>query len=537
MRLRSFLSTGAFSVLLWPLLIEPGCQPPPGTTTEAPRPEQEEPPSAPPTDPGPASVPDATVPAITGDMIALQPPVWGYNAANLFNNARGTEPVLHNMLASMGTRVLRFPGGTLANFYHPEGKGYGLRASDVELVKGSNMYKSMGKSVEKEAAALANKSMDTDPLEGMIKLAKATGIGVIYVANIFSGTDAEVIGALKRLRDSGVEIAGVELGNEHYLRAYRSKFPDVGSYLKRAEQTAKAIKAEFPRVPLGIVVAPPPDLKGAQGDNADRLDDWNASAAGCSFADAIVLHTYAFPKGCKEEAQGAELFTCMNTASIEYASRKLPAALKELSGLSGGKKPVWITEWNMHDVFEHFGNTLLQGLFAADMMFALSNKSTDKPGQGGVSISTCHNLLADGDGFNAISVAGKGSGQFNGQVLYHVSSMLKDVLVAGARMRTLPLPAGYEGSTLRLVQLETGATYLVATARSGKPLSLAGLQLPAGVAVSGKGAVLGANDLLEGVGDNPVRKGGKLAPKALDLSDVRKAELPPYCLVVLKLGT
>ncbi|MFZ1687982.1 MAG: hypothetical protein WAU70_11200 [Flavobacteriales bacterium] len=528
---RSFLSSAAFTVLLWPLLIEPGCQAPKEHKGHKQKPAKEAPPPV--VQPNTTQVEALPAPPTTtaaGVAGALHPPLWGYNAANLFNNANGTEPALQSMLNNMGTRVLRFPGGTLANFYHPDGKGYGLRASDVELVKGSNMYKSMGKSVEKESAALASRSMDADPLEGMIKLAKATGIQVLYVANIFSGSDAEVIGALKRIRDGGAGIAGVELGNEHYLRAYKSKFPDVGSYLKRAEQAAKAIRAEFPKVPLGIVVAPPPELKGAQGDNAERLDEWNASAAGCGFADAIVLHTYAFPKGCKEEAQGAELFTCMNTASIDYATRKLPNALRELSGLSSGRKPVWITEWNMHDVFEHFGNTLLQGLFAADLMFAMSSSS-------GVSISTCHNLLADGDGFNAISIAGKGTGQFNGQVLYHVSSMLKDVLVPGARMQDLPLSAGYEGSSVRLVQVPSGASYLVVCARSGRALSLAGLQLPAGTATSGKGTVLGAQDLLEGVGDNPVRKGGNLAPQALDLSDVRKAELPPYGLLVLKLGT
>lgn len=531
---RSFLSSAAFTVLLWPLLIEPGCQAPkehkghkqkPGKT--APVPSVDVPP---PTTNQPTTSTGGTESTLPTDAATIQPPIWGYNAANLFNNANGTEPVLQTMLSNMGTRVLRFPGGTLANFYHPDGKGYGLRSSDVELVKGSNMYKSMGKSVEKEGAALASRSMDADPLEGMIKLAKATGISVLYVANIFSGTDAEVIGALKRLRDGGVSIAGVELGNEHYLRAYKSKFPDVSSYLKRAEQAAKAIRAEFPKVPLGVVVAPPPDLKGAEGDNAERLDDWNASAAGCAFADAIVLHTYAFPKGCKDQAEGSELFTCMNASSIDYAARKLPAALKELSGLSGGRKPVWITEWNMHAVFEHFGNTLLQGLFAADMMFTLSDKS-------GVAISTCHNLLADGDGFNAISVAGKGTGQFNGQVLYHVSAMLKDVLVPGARVQNYALPAGYEGSTVRVVQVPSGAAYLVVCARSGKVLPLGGLQLPTGAAVSGKGTVLGADDLLEGVGDNPVRKGGKLTPKTLDLSDVRKAALPPYGLAVIKLGT
>ncbi len=472
---------------------------------------------------GPAAAP-AIVP--DGTWRDLSPPLWGYNAANLFYNVSGSEAGLRSMLAEMGTRVLRFPGGTLANFYHPDEKGYGLQQADVELVKGTNMYKSMSRSVQREKAA----GNGVDPLEGMIALAKATGVSVLYVANIFSGTDQEVLGVLRRLKNAGVAIAGVELGNEHYLRAYQRKFPDVQSYLKRAEVTAKAVRNEFPSIPLGIIVAPPPELKGAQGDNAERIDDWNARAAASTFADALVLHTYAMPKGCDEAGGEAALFTCMNASSIDYSQSRLPIAIQDLASLGGGRKPVWITEWNLHAVFEHFGNTLLQGLFAADMMLHMSTMS-------GISISTCHNLLADGDGFNAISING-GAGGFSGQVLYHVSSMLKGILVPGAKIISCRIKDdGFAGSTVDLLQLPNGSRYLVVNARSGRALSLAGTQLPPDMPIEATGVVLGADDLLEGVGANPVRSSGGLAPRTMTLPDVRSAELPPYALAVFRLGT
>lgn len=444
-------------------------------------------------------------------------PVWGFNSAYLFDHATGEEPALRSMITDMGIQVIRFPGGTLANFHHPGGAGYGLRTSDAELVKGTGMYKAIARAAEREQTM--TRAAGDDNVHRMIELANAIHVKVLYVANLFSAEDEETIAVLHRLKDGGVDVIGIELGCEYYLKAYQAKYPGIQAYITRVKSIAPKLKAEFPDLPIGIVAAPPAGLKG--GKDNPKLEAWNDAVANSPYVDALILHTYSFPNECAKEGSDEAIFTCMNASSADYVDTRLPAALRRLSAQTGGKKSFWITEWNLQGVFAHFGNTLLQGIFATDMMFTFS----DDPD---VSISICHNLLATGEGYNAIRIEG-GSG-FDPQVLYHVNSMLKDVFVPGSKVTDLPVTGGGEVSShVRLVKTGTGANFLVITARGGSQLSLAGIQLPAGIPASGTATILGSSHLMDKVGS-------ALRPVKTAVSDVHELVLPDYAVAVVRLG-
>ncbi|MAO71860.1 MAG: hypothetical protein CMD02_05065, partial [Flavobacteriales bacterium] len=62
----------------------------------------------------------------------INPNLFGFCTSNSFTyvNTYGTSFL--SKVDGLSPKVLRFPGGTIGNFYHPKGEAYGFRVTDVE---------------------------------------------------------------------------------------------------------------------------------------------------------------------------------------------------------------------------------------------------------------------------------------------------------------------------------------------------------------------------------------------------------------------
>ena len=62
----------------------------------------------------------------------INPNLFGFCTSNSFTYVNIYDTSFHAKVDFLSPKVLRFPGGTIGNFYHPKGEAYGFRVTDVE---------------------------------------------------------------------------------------------------------------------------------------------------------------------------------------------------------------------------------------------------------------------------------------------------------------------------------------------------------------------------------------------------------------------
>ncbi|MEM9023145.1 MAG: hypothetical protein AAGB22_05360, partial [Bacteroidota bacterium] len=326
--------------------------------------------------------------------------VVGFNGTNLPEYLTAAKPAdLDRYLADLRPQVLRFPGGTIANFYHPDETGYGFRDADQVAVEGSNVYKNIHRSSEKKGKITISENYRV----AFANTAKSVGAEVLYVANLLNGTLDETMATLDFFAQQGVTVAGVELGNEYYLRAYNRVFPDVGPYITTARSFAKAIRAKYPRMKIGVVAAPAAEEAGKKV-SAKRMaffKDWNDRLARETFYDAYITHLYAVAGKCEKDQDPGQVFPCAAERFSHYTNHQLAKVINSYRSVYGTQRKVWITEWNLKNAFKLYGNTFLQAQYTADMVFNFID--INQALNGTIEYATYHNLCSGSYGFALIT--------------------------------------------------------------------------------------------------------------------------------------
>ncbi len=456
-----------------------------------------------------------TIGAPTGETLAHVN--WGFNCSSLFSIATGTDTSLQHRIDELAPDVLRFPGGTLANFTHPTGLGYGMLAADLVAVEGTEVYNNVSGMYDDEQAAISSGQVSGNYLQDVIDLALATDRKVLFVANLFSGTVQEMMTSLNTLVNAGVQLAGVELGNESHLRAYEDRFGTHGNYLAVAAPYAQAIANAYPDLKIGVNGYPPGVLKGLGPVGTQRAHDWNVAVSNAAFGDALVIHCYSRPSNCTQPSVD-DNFACGADFSRTYARDKMDQALDELTAL--GSRSIWITEWNIDGDHSHYGNSLAQALFYADMAFTMAEHPR-------VTASALHNLLSMDAGYNVVRKVWPG---FSPLINYHTSRLMAPLMLQGNLAQPCELNAVDGLRALAFLSPDQQTQHLYVINRSGIATSLADFV--------GEGAdvtvhTLGGEDLVSGTGPNAVLPDGEIATSTQVVADIHDVQLPPYSIVYL----
>ena len=61
----------------------------------------------------------------------INPNLFGFNTSNTFTYCDVNDTSFTNKVQKIKPNVLRFPGGTISNFYHYDEKAYGLDISEI----------------------------------------------------------------------------------------------------------------------------------------------------------------------------------------------------------------------------------------------------------------------------------------------------------------------------------------------------------------------------------------------------------------------
>lgn len=274
------------------------------------------------------------------------------------------EPAVKTITQTLKPSALRFPGGTIGNYYHPDGIGYGLRQEDVkggftEITKAMPLF-------------------DKNAIYHFADVCKMSNSSVVYVANLMTGTIEETIWAIEYFKSQKIPVAGIELGNEFYLQQYRDRFPTVESYISIAKKFAEALRKKYPAIPLGVVAANPtePNPSNSYGKFQNL---WNATLGKETFYDFYIPHLYSNVEACEKKG-GNDLkavFDCTNLTLAPEFYNYHQVVLDHYKKFFGNKK-MWITEWNV-DAAGTTANTIRHAEFVAEFLMGLVDVHAKNP--------------------------------------------------------------------------------------------------------------------------------------------------------------
>lgn len=285
----------------------------------------------------------------------------GLNTSNAFHIPLNEKDI--EMISSLHAEVLRFPGGTIGNFYHPKGNGYGLIPSEFQSLEGKAI-ETLGNQINKSTEDSSNY------LFPFIDVAKRTNASVLLVANVISGTPQELDYLISTILQSNLKIEGVELGNELFLPAYVNYFPTANEYLNRITPFVEFLKSNHPSIPFSIPVS-----FGHSG--VKRATDWNAEIHDKGKSEYLSIHYYSDPSK-KDYVEDYE------------ARYKL---LLELFP----NKHFWLSEFNLLHPGKEFGNSHFQALQNSRLIsHALVNSNE-------LNLLIFHNLLGSDKAFSLLS--------------------------------------------------------------------------------------------------------------------------------------
>ena len=168
----------------------------------------------------------------------INPNLFGFNTSNTFTYCNVNDTSFTNKVQKIKPNVLRFPGGTISNFYHYNGEAYGFDINEVLDWHDQKFPKRVNGLIKDQKERNHNHNY----IDDFIVLAKQNNSKVILAANIISSGDDEIINIIKRFKSEDIKILGVELGCELSNRAYKKHINSVDDYIQLAQKYADIIK-------------------------------------------------------------------------------------------------------------------------------------------------------------------------------------------------------------------------------------------------------------------------------------------------------
>ena len=317
-------------------------------------------------------------PSLTGPVRIVTPTLLGLNAENT-TGPRWDNSNLDAVLKNFAPGVLRYPGGTSANYW--------------DWRQG---WFQPGKKWPAEPPAPVD---DKIPVFGVAL--NAAGSAPMFVLNVLTyqggvGTNAEnaamLADQLKFLHAAaaaGMPVKYVELGNEMYLTGasntgphgqdYATRFPTAVDYADQMNPWITAIHKAFP---ASLVAAIGDDPNYIPGVSQRRLT-WDANVLPALHGeDVVTVHEI------QRVYQSGPASTLLAQPYIRYKTFKA----NQLPLFTARKLPIWITAFNMEDQTPTHAvqGTWLHGLYVAEeALLFLANPVFSRIGLSG-SVGTAH---------------------------------------------------------------------------------------------------------------------------------------------------
>jgi hypothetical protein len=327
----------------------------------------------------------------SGSSRPLSRTFFGLNGNTVQSGVTWDRADLDAALADLRPGGLRYPGGTIANYwawsngwFQPNGPWPG----DTGAPPMDNSLTPFKVGLQSSGA------------EAVFVVNMLTVDGRLATSDDTPRMIQDQIAFLQAAATAGISVRRIELGNEFYLAGpaagvhgsdYTTRFPTATAYAQEATAWASALHAAFPAAQIAAVGT------DAAGNNMARREGWNAAVlADLSGANALTLHPYVPVKD--------PVTTTQSVLSLPY-QRLQSLIATEFPQLASKGLSAWITEFNMLDQTSTlaFDGTWTHGLFVAAYALLLAQNPI-------VTLVDLHNVLGDAgtgvlfdsvDGFDA----------------------------------------------------------------------------------------------------------------------------------------
>ncbi|NOQ71235.1 MAG: T9SS type A sorting domain-containing protein [Crocinitomix sp.] len=355
------------------------------------------------------------------DACAILPPP--FDTFNDFKIVSFTpQENLVQKTADIKPTSMRFPGGTIANFYHlyeyedgtydPDAPifaaGCGTQDVETSVFGGANVIREQFCKKDPRVI-LDDAAANPNYIRGFVNYVlaveeevHATGdtdykMDVIYVPNVFAHFQTkflvtvlkeaylepsdpsdhlniadptaifelyykEVIDALDYLIDNDINVVGIEFGNELFFPFYQTSNSNVTpeTYMALSDIYSKRIAAEYPEMKFAVLSEP----SNATWNNAVK-------AYTPEFYDAVALHDYYTNNACISEGEPCPdgcpddyvtdrtcRFDCGKCALGDYTRHELKPEFSHALDGFPTDTKLWLTEWGIISPGVHTGNNL-----------------------------------------------------------------------------------------------------------------------------------------------------------------------------------
>jgi len=365
--------------------------------------------------------------SLTGTVRTVTPALLGLNAVNV-TGPRWDDTKLDAVLSKFGPGVLRYPGGTNANYWDWQ-KGW-----------------------FQPGQWPSEKPTPVNDKIGVFKVGlSAAGAAPMFVLNVLTyqgaiGTDSlnttmlqGQIAFLRAAAQAGLPVKMVELGNELYLTGavnfgphgqdYATRFPTAADYASQMNTWIAALHRNFPGVQVAPVAADPNFIPGV----SQRRQTWDQDVLPALHGEDVVsVHEI------QRVYQSGPAATVLAQPYIRYQTFKS----NQLKLIVARKLPVWLTAYNMEDQTPGHAveGTWLHGLYVAEeTLLFLANPVFKYIGLSG-SIGNAHGgaIFSGSDGLGpgkpqtvplALTAAGTTLAQI--QAAFHGASKSQPLAFAG----------------------------------------------------------------------------------------------------------
>ena len=292
-----------------------------------------------------------------GQSRPLPPYVFGFNGNITFYDKPFDQPNVVAALKQVSPVLFRYPGGMIANHWDFDTGNVDKTEPDADM--------------QPWIVANFKKSPRTYTLDNYAKGLKATGSVPIVVLNMLGKPLEHNLNALRKLRDLGLPVRYVEMGNEYYFGLVKMKriFPTPEDYGRTCQTWIAAIKKEFPDAQCAVI--------GYSINGDARNTNWTKRVlSACLNADAVTFHTYSalgldggikqpdlnLAKEARErnptatrlmpddraERQRWEIQQLSDPKAVANTLSRVQTSASSLDKLGApATMPIWITEFNM----------------------------------------------------------------------------------------------------------------------------------------------------------------------------------------------
>ncbi len=293
----------------------------------------------------------------------LRKELYGFNSNMISGDYGYLDEDFVALTKTLAPKTLRFPGGTVGNFYHWKTAGF------VKDEMNTTLSAQLNKRNRGNYVKLQKRRDGKISFDDFVKLCQDLDITPIIVVNLWTGSPEESAAWVKYTKDMGYKIEHWELGNEYYLPQYANRFKTATDYMNAAREHAFAMKTVDPDIKVSVCATPVAFhkdgwlIKSPQRNWDDGLATITDPTSSNWF-DAFTVHVYAYKAVKKVDIEDMRGYLF---GWIHYGVEEAMEYYQELFP----DKEMWVTEWNIANPANRVANTQLHAMYVGDFFLKL----------------------------------------------------------------------------------------------------------------------------------------------------------------------